>query len=134
MTSTEHVPASRSWDLPGPNPGDPPGGEIRVSDDKVDIHIDQCRSEHYQISLEDYLGQVPLPGHTALRDMVRGFLTEAEALEVADDIRRRLVNRPPRPPQVPAEAPAKAGRRGCKSTAGAIGLAMLAALTAAFWR
>lgn len=94
MASLQTAPPSRSWSL-APSDGAHVGGaEVTVSDDGVIISVDHTRPERYQCGLEEYLTAVPLAGHSALRDIVRRSLPEAAAMEIADDVKRRLQGRP----------------------------------------
>lgn len=116
---------SRSWSVDPPNDAHVGGAEVTVSDEGVVISIDHARSERYQCGLEEYLTAVPLASHSALRDIVRRTLSEADALEVTDEVKRRLQGRPLRHVGEPTPRKAVASRWG------ALGLMLMLALAAA---
>lgn len=123
---------SRSWSAAPPDGAHAGGTDVTVSDDGVAICIDHARSERYQCGLEEYLTAVPLAGHSALRDMVRRNFSEAEATEIADEVKLRLHGRPLRHV---GEATPKPARSRWSSALGLLLLALaLAGLVATYWR
>lgn len=133
MSSPQIAVPSRSWSVAPPDGAHAGGTDVTVSDDGVAICIDHARSERYQCGLEEYLTAVPLAGHSALRDMVRRTFSEAEAMEIADEVKSRLHGRPLR--HVGEASP----RQARTSWSGAFVVVLLLALAAAglvatYWR